>query len=641
MSDPFQPSEQTENEHEAKSPRSKQRRGPNRRTYSVYMPLIPEEHLQYPMDAPGKEAQHIRQDSPSEASAEAQGAKEGQLYGPPLDGFSLSFVPRHMRTRTVEQARHQRVASESGFLLSPTETPEFPQGGFGTVLNTVDPTLVTGRKSVDESIHRQPQEPETALPMSDSRSNIDTPVTDKAMTRPSSAPRLQTRRHSSRALNAPQAHSSPPPVTMSRTNVLSQQAVVNAPSDQEPRDALSLPSSHDFEGNLDKIGQSSQFRSHKRHNTRSGRHSRTHSHSQSHHEPGRPYSATTAPGSAAGSTNTGGIRKTPHEHRHSTHELPDLVPQSGTTGQSGPAPTQLYLGSGPGPPSWAYDESPMGENIYSTRHRNQPLGLGIAMTPRQPAVQPPPRMYYREPVSAPRPALMPVQDPDTVTSSAPGPGPSSTRRVPGGPTLREDYSPYDFYPWPTQKEAPAPLTAHTSQVGQSIQQQIEQEKVMSPPRITTMNPTGHQVTETTVATNEEDIADGTLMMVPGDDYDGPVDTDWTIQDEEELFKLLDTAERFKWKYISDQLSEQRMKRIPARACHLKFQALFGETESMSALKSSLFYVAYRSGWKAIKSEHTQLEYASSTDNAEIRHELSSSPNETNGSSAESASDQAV
>lgn len=600
------------------------------------------------MDPTSKESPQYRPHPPPEATTEAQAAEESQMYAPPQEEFSLSFVPRHMRTRTVDQARHHRTTSDSCFLLSPNDTPEFSQGEFGAVLNTVDPEIVDERKPVDKAGLHQPEKTETALPVDEIRPNIEAPIRDSILSRPSSVPQSRPFRPSRRIPAASLPHSSPPPIHTVASNLTSHPPT-HAASEGEPPQGLTLPPPKSFEGEIDDIGQNPKLRHHRRHSTRTARHIRSHSQSQGPHlDRARSFSSTSA---------RAGISKASQEHRHGPRELQEVA--ASTAVQPGPASNQFFVGSGPGPPSWTYDEATMGANMYnSPQQGHQTLGLGIAMAPPQQSLPPPQRMYFREsvptpgppapgsgsgpmPNTIPGPGPAPTPGPRNVpiplTGSGPGPGPSSTSRTTGGgQAIREEYPPsYSYYSWSPQREAqntPTPPISH------AMQQHVEHGKPMSPSRLAVMSEPRHE--PMSISPGEGENGEEQLMTIPGNDYDGPVDTDWTSQDEEELFKLLDTAERFKWKYISDELSEQRMKRIPARACHLKFQALFGETESMSALKSSLFYVAYRSGWRAIKQEQTRLELASSSGNPEIRHEFSGSPTGSN-SSAESGSEQAA
>lgn len=100
----------------------------------------------------------------------------------------------------------------------------------------------------------------------------------------------------------------------------------------------------------------------------------------------------------------------------------------------------------------------------------------------------------------------------------------------------------------------------------------------------------------------------TLMNIPDEKYDDDAKYyKWTPDATNELLKLLYPAEKYKWKFISDNLSERQEKRIPLKACKQKFEALFGEAEASSALQSSLFYIAYRSGWDTIRTTQTGAE----------------------------------
>lgn len=99
-----------------------------------------------------------------------------------------------------------------------------------------------------------------------------------------------------------------------------------------------------------------------------------------------------------------------------------------------------------------------------------------------------------------------------------------------------------------------------------------------------------------------------LMKIPSDNYDDPnYAKEWSDGDIEELIKLLEPAEKFKWKYISDQFYKKKSKRIPPVACTRKFKEMFGTPECSSRLTSSLFYVTYRTGWDAIKEETTEFD----------------------------------
>lgn len=98
------------------------------------------------------------------------------------------------------------------------------------------------------------------------------------------------------------------------------------------------------------------------------------------------------------------------------------------------------------------------------------------------------------------------------------------------------------------------------------------------------------------------------MDVPGPDYpDEAVSAEWSPQDDEELLQLLDAAERHKWRYVSELMTEKQQKRVPVRSCKMKFDSMFGETEASSLLRTGLFYVAYRSGWATIQAARTAEE----------------------------------
>lgn len=92
---------------------------------------------------------------------------------------------------------------------------------------------------------------------------------------------------------------------------------------------------------------------------------------------------------------------------------------------------------------------------------------------------------------------------------------------------------------------------------------------------------------------------------------------WSQKERKELFKLLDAGERHKWKYVSEQVSHSLGKRIPVRACKTKFEALFGTAENSSRLGSSLFYMAYRSGWLTVKNKKTEDEASELNSNDQI------------------------
>lgn len=99
-----------------------------------------------------------------------------------------------------------------------------------------------------------------------------------------------------------------------------------------------------------------------------------------------------------------------------------------------------------------------------------------------------------------------------------------------------------------------------------------------------------------------------IMDIPGDEYSEDVLCQtWTPSDVQELKRQVELAERFKWKYISDRIAAKQHHRIPAIACQRKFKEMFGVAEASSKLKSSLFYVAYRSGWPTIRDSETQLD----------------------------------
>lgn len=99
-----------------------------------------------------------------------------------------------------------------------------------------------------------------------------------------------------------------------------------------------------------------------------------------------------------------------------------------------------------------------------------------------------------------------------------------------------------------------------------------------------------------------------IMDIPGDEYPEEVLCQtWTPSDVQELKRQVELAERFKWKYISDRLAAKQHHRIPAIACQRKFKEMFGVAEASSKLRTSLFYVAYRSGWPTIRDSVTQLD----------------------------------
>lgn len=99
-----------------------------------------------------------------------------------------------------------------------------------------------------------------------------------------------------------------------------------------------------------------------------------------------------------------------------------------------------------------------------------------------------------------------------------------------------------------------------------------------------------------------------LMVVPGPNYSADaVNAEWNDEQVYDLMRLLEHGERHKWKYMSEILTECQNKRISMRACKSKFEAMFGETESASLLRSSLFYTAYRTGWETIRKERIESE----------------------------------
>ncbi|ANB11349.1 adhesion and aggregation factor [Sugiyamaella lignohabitans] len=75
--------------------------------------------------------------------------------------------------------------------------------------------------------------------------------------------------------------------------------------------------------------------------------------------------------------------------------------------------------------------------------------------------------------------------------------------------------------------------------------------------------------------------------------------DWNAEDIDCLKDLLEAGERAKWKYISDEVSRERNKRIPATACQKKFKEMFGVAEASSILGSSLCYVVFPDGWASL------------------------------------------
>lgn len=98
---------------------------------------------------------------------------------------------------------------------------------------------------------------------------------------------------------------------------------------------------------------------------------------------------------------------------------------------------------------------------------------------------------------------------------------------------------------------------------------------------------------------------------------------WSPKEHKELLRLLDAGERYKWKYISEQVSHSLSKRIPVRACRTKFEALFGKAENSSRLGSSLFYMAYRSGWLTLKNRKTQNEDPDIDNNEQVPNKQAS------------------
>lgn len=102
--------------------------------------------------------------------------------------------------------------------------------------------------------------------------------------------------------------------------------------------------------------------------------------------------------------------------------------------------------------------------------------------------------------------------------------------------------------------------------------------------------------------------DSRSMDIPGDEYSQEaVYKAWSTADIQELRRQVELAEKFKWKYISDRLSSMENRRIPGVACHRKFKEMFGVAEAETKLKSSLFYVAYRSGWPTIRDTTTEID----------------------------------
>lgn len=98
---------------------------------------------------------------------------------------------------------------------------------------------------------------------------------------------------------------------------------------------------------------------------------------------------------------------------------------------------------------------------------------------------------------------------------------------------------------------------------------------------------------------------------------------WSPEEHKELLRLLDAGERYKWKYISEQVSHSLNKRIPVRACRTKFEALFGKAENSSRLGSSLFYMAYRSGWLTLKNQKTENEDPDIDNNEQVPNKQAS------------------
>lgn len=77
---------------------------------------------------------------------------------------------------------------------------------------------------------------------------------------------------------------------------------------------------------------------------------------------------------------------------------------------------------------------------------------------------------------------------------------------------------------------------------------------------------------------------------------------WESNDIESLCHLLEVGERAKWKYISTQLSNIREKRITTSACQKKFKEMFGVSEGLSVLGSSLCYIIPENGWNCLDCE---------------------------------------
>lgn len=102
-----------------------------------------------------------------------------------------------------------------------------------------------------------------------------------------------------------------------------------------------------------------------------------------------------------------------------------------------------------------------------------------------------------------------------------------------------------------------------------------------------------------------------LMLPPSTSYpvfESPVplsdeDPVWTSEDAAALVEILEQAERAKWKYIANELTKERNKRITLHACQKKFKDMFGVAEASSQLGSSLAYVVSPDGWECLGDDY--------------------------------------
>ncbi|KNC25978.1 hypothetical protein FF38_03550 [Lucilia cuprina] len=82
---------------------------------------------------------------------------------------------------------------------------------------------------------------------------------------------------------------------------------------------------------------------------------------------------------------------------------------------------------------------------------------------------------------------------------------------------------------------------------------------------------------------------------------------WSTSTIDDLLNILEDAEQHKWEYMSQILILSQHKRIPKELCMKKYENMFGTNENLSILKSSLPYIAFRSGRDAIDSTRTFTE----------------------------------